>query len=121
MRRRARYCPHCGVPAVRTSLPVEPASAATPDLGDHSCQAPAPTPQDGAPDTGMVSNAHRQVVNGAEPMADEYERLQGSREMESDPVMAEDGVQSEGPPVAVSALILLAATLVFLLAWLAMG
>ena len=41
--------------------------------------------------------------------------------MESDPVMAEDGVQSEGPPVAVSALILLAATLVFLLAWLAMG
>jgi hypothetical protein len=111
MRKKARYCPHCGVPAIRTALSSGVEEVVTP--------VPSPTLENSR----IEQTPHRVAeADGDRPpvpqLPDPVHPASG------EPVLGSRAAGTglfRDPPASLAALILLAAALVFLLAWLAMG
>jgi hypothetical protein len=133
MRKKARYCPHCGVPvAARQVVPAQRTTTGAPEgiaavespradlpsgrRTDAGRESPRQGPPDGLP-VGLPEG-----VEVAPPLAGPSLAIQSDQSGWSpEPADAARVDPFRPAPVSIAALILLAAGLVFLLAWLAIG
>ncbi len=133
MRKKARYCPHCGVPvAARPVVPAQRTTTGAPEgiAAVESPRADLPSgrrtnagresPRQGPPDGLPVGLP--EGVEVAPPLAGPGLAVQSDQSVWSpEPADAARVDPFRPAPVSLAALILLAAGLVFLLAWLAIG
>ncbi|MFN9740745.1 MAG: hypothetical protein ACK562_01430 [Acidobacteriota bacterium] len=138
MRKKARYCPHCGVPvAARPVVPAQRTTTGAPEgiaavespradlpsgrRTDAGRESPRQGPPDGLP-VGLPEGAEVAPPLAGPDLAGPSLAIQSDQSGWSpEPADAARVDPFRPAPVSLAALILLAAGLVFLLAWLAIG